>query len=308
MKKWLLRGIMGVVVLIAVVVVVVVYTIDGLARTAVQEGGTYALGVPTKLDSVKIGLMSQKVELSRLEVANPPGFDSPHFLGLADGRLAVSLGSLLGDTVEVPELVLSGINLNLEKKKGKANYQVILDNLKKFESQEPSEPSQPQPEEAGKKFVIRKLSIRDVNVQVDLLRIGGEATRLPIKIDQIELTDFGSGSDKGMHLAELSSVILKAIFSAVAQQAGQILPGDIRGELTAGLDKLKDVGEVTTKLATDATKTGKEIIEEGKKAVEDLGKTLDEAGKSLEEAGKSISEGLGDLLKPEKDKKEEKNP
>ena len=106
-------------VVVVLLVVGAFFWIDSIAKAGVETGGTYALGVDTTLDGMDVGVLSGGVEMSALNVANPTGFESPHFLHLGTGRVAVSLGSLTEDKVVVPEFTLSGLSLNLESKSGK---------------------------------------------------------------------------------------------------------------------------------------------------------------------------------------------
>ncbi len=323
---------------------VVLYWIDHIAGVALARGATYALGVETRVDSVDIGVMSGEVTLSQLRVSNPEGFSESDFLSLADGRVSVSLGSLMEDEVTLPELRLTGLHMSLEKRKGRANYEAILDGLKRFESNESSGSVDPSEEEAGKRFVVRKVIVEDVRVDVELLPLRGPLTRLPVTIERIELSDIGSDTEGGVVLAELSGTLVKAILQAILQQAGSVLPAEIAGELGAGLEALgglavgsvKVVGDVTVLVAGEAVK----VAEFGAKVVKGVGeggvevlktvgeggvevlKTVGEGGKQLGEGllgglqktgegvgnvGKELGKGLGGLFKPKEKKKTKSN-
>jgi len=292
----------------------VFYYIDQLARWAVERGATYALGVPTSLGSMDIGIMTGRVELARLEVANPEGFTAPRFVGLGEGRVAVTLGTLMQDTVELPELTLKDIDMVLERRGGSANYQPILDNLARLGSKETPAAESPD----SKKFVIRKLTIQDITVDAQLTQVGGELTRVPVTIERIELTDIGSQSDRGVLMSELTGIVTKAILTAVVRKAGHLLPEVIAGELGAGLERLGKVGHATVHVVGEVTALvgGKvqKIGERGRDLIEGIGETgvdvlrdprqagtdiKDAAGAmkdEAKEAGKEVKEGLGRLL------------
>jgi hypothetical protein len=260
-----------------------------------------------------VGVFSGRVAMDDLNVSNPTGFKSAHFLQMGKGRVGVSLGTLMEDKVVLPELTLSGLNVNLEHHEGKANYKVIIDNLKKFESGE--KPAEEKEEKESKQFVIEKVTISDVHVEVELLPIGGDLTRVPVTIERIELKNVGSGGD-GIALAELTAIVLKAILKTVVDRAGDMLPGDIAGELTAGLDQLKGLGEVsvqvvgqvTTEVAEKVAEAAEEIGKAAEEGAEELGKAVDEGtkkvGAELDKAGKEVGKGLEGLLGG-KDKKDE---
>lgn len=298
--KRLAKILIGLVVLVVLLIAGAFMWIDRAAKLGVETGATYALGVRTTLDGMNVGVISGKVDMEELQVGNPAGFTSPYFLQLGSGRVAVSLGSLMGEQVVLPELTLSGIDMHLERKGGKANYRVIVDNLKQFESQD-SRP--PEAQKQGKRFVIKTVGIHDIRVQVDLLPIGGDLTRIPLTIEKIELHDVGSESDQGILLAELTNIVLKAILTAVVEKAGHVLPGDITGELSAGLAQLRDLEGTTMQVlgpvSTDALEAAKRFKDIG----QEIGESGKKVGEGFKDAGKELGKGLGGLL--DKDKKDD---
>lgn len=295
--------IVGAIALVLVLLLVgLFFWIDGIAKVGVETGATYALGVETTLERMSIGVFSGEAGMSKLNVRNPVGFDTPHFLELGNGNVAVSLGSLMDDTVVVPELTLSSLSMNLERKGGKANYQVILDGLKRFDTREDAPPSAPQDKaeaEEGKKFIVRHVAINDVNVQVDWLPVGGELTRVPLRIERIELHDVGSESANGVQLAELTGILIKAILISVADKGGNLIPADIAGELSKGLEGLTGLGDATVQVVGEVTTVVdgqvRKVGEAGKKLVEKLGEGGGELGEGAQDVGKKVGEGLQDV-------------
>ncbi len=264
---------------LAGIVVLAFMSIDSIAKAAIVRGSTYALGVQTTLASADIGIVSGEFTMKGLVVANPEGFESDHFLRLDEGFLAVSLGSLRQDTVEVPTLALTGIDINLEKRGGRANYKIIADNLKRFESGDTADDgAQADAGKPGKRFVIHEIIIRDVNVTVDLVPAGGALTRLEVPIEEIRMTDVGSES---MTTAELTDRVIKMILAAIVKN-GAHLPADLVNDLGGALAQLGDLGNMTV------TETARTVV----KVVEGLGEGGDEVGKAIGDA----IEGLGGLF------------
>ena len=151
MKKILLLVLLVVIVAVASIPL----WIDGAAKSAIEAGGTDAMGVATTLKGVDIGIFGGEASLEGLEVANPEGFAAGHFLKLGGGSVAVDFGSLMGDEVVIPRLTLTGLSLNLERTLKGSNYGAIMKNMEKGAGKT---------DEPGKKFVIKELIIRDVNV------------------------------------------------------------------------------------------------------------------------------------------------
>ena len=286
MKK-LVKLVAAVLLLLLVAVVGIFVYIDSIAKAAIERGATYALGVETRLGSADVGILSGEFAMRGLEVDNPDGFDSDHFLRIERGDVEVNLASLWQDTVELPLLALRGVDMKLERTPAGANYQVILDNLKRFESNQSKAPAPS--DESVRTFVIREVLISDVNVEVDLLPIGGQLNRVEVAIDEIRLTNLGS---EGMSMSQLTNVIIQAILAAVVQNATD-LPTDLINDLGGGLAGLTGLGD----LGLDATfKVGDEVTALAGDVLGEVTKTVGGAGEHVgKEIGKAL-EGLGGLL------------
>jgi uncharacterized protein involved in outer membrane biogenesis len=307
MKKLVKRLILLGIVLIVLIVGGVFHYIDRVAKAGVETGATYALGVNTTLDGMNVGVLKGRVDMSKLSVANPSGYKSSHFLKLGDGRLAVSLGTLMQDKVVVPELTFSDVRLYLERKGGKANYQAILDNLKKFETKQKTDPAK---EKQGKKFLIETIAIRDVQVEVAVLPIGGSLTNIPVTIDQIKLENVGSDSDKGVVLADVADIIIKAILKSVADGTSGVLPADFTADLNQSLSQLNGFGNVGVQVVGDVKaqvdKLTSQLQGTSEQVSDTVAETREKVDKGIEDAGKKLGEGLGGLLGSGKKEEDEK--
>ena len=275
--KTLIKMVAVLLILLVLATVAVALYIDTIAKTAIERGATYALGVETTLGSADVGLLSGTFSMGDMTIANPPGFESPYFTHLGQGDVEVALKTLRQETVELPTLTLTDLEIYLDKKEGKANYDVILENLKRFESQENA-----QDDSGGKKFIINEVSIKNIMVHVQLLPLGGDLTKLDVPIDEVRLHDVGSGTDGSVLMSELTSVIIKAVLAAIVQKGGGLIPSDILGDLGQGLGSLAEMG-------LDAA-TG---LGEG---IKDTAGGLDEITEGIGDAIKNIGDGLGGLL------------
>jgi hypothetical protein len=298
--KLLIKLVGGLVVLLVVVAVAILFAIDAVAKGAVERGATYALGVETTLGSADVGIRRGEFGMEGLRVANPEGFTSDHFLTLGSGEVAVSLGTLRQETVELTRLMLSTIDLRLEKSAAGSNYGVIIDHLKglRSESQDDSAPDS----DSGKLFVIREVLISDVNVEVELAPGGAALTRVQVPIDEVRLTDVGTGggTKRGVRLSELTEVIVQALLSAVASNAADFpadLVNDLGGSLQ-GLDSLAALGidasfksgdEIISLVDEEAVKTLQEATDVGEDLADEIGKTIDGIGELF--GGKKKNDG-----------------
>jgi len=319
--KLLMFAALALLLLVAVGVFILLRNVDNLAKSGIEKGATYALGVNTTLDSIHIGLMGGTAELKGLNVANPAGFTAERFMLLKQGEAAVTLGSLREDTVELPFIRLNGVEVNIEKKGDSGNYDVILDNLEKVKGPA-EEPASDQ--EGGKGFIIREITIRDITANV---RANMMLTKdVSINIPEIKLRDIGSGTDNGAQMDQVTKIVMQAIMTAIAKKGLGILPADLLNDLESQLGDLgglKDMGfEVTgnvTKIIGGAAESvgeiGKTIVDPNKsideKATEitnQVGKTIGGTGEKAVDSADKILKGVGGLLggkKKEEEKKEE---
>ncbi len=276
------------IVLITGLVFVFSFSIDSAAKTVIEEGGTYALGVETTLDSADVQILKGAFSMKGLTVANPEGFDA-EFVTLGNGHVEVDYESLQSDVVELPLLTISDLNMTLYKNKDGANYKIILENLKKLQSDNEGEVDPPSGDE--KKMVIRKLLIENIKVDLELLPLGGNLAKANIPIERIELQNVGSGGDP-IDVGQLIAIVIKSTLKAVAENAGN-LPGDFAnmlGDLSIDLDQLGAIGEEGAKILVDAGEglkdIGGDLSEEAKKATE-----------GLEDLGKDLSDNVKDVFK-----------
>lgn len=298
MKK-LRKVIVAVLVVILVAALMVMLTVDQLVKTGVEKGATYAMGVKTTLGSADLSVFGGGIALDRLRVTNPEGFESDHFFAMDHARVTVALGSLTKDTVEVPLIAFTGIEINLEKRDGKANYKVILDNLGRFESGEAA----PADEEGGKRLMIRKLLIEDVQVSVDLMPIGGSLTRQNVTIPKIEMENVGS-DDQGALVSEVMGVVIKAVLKSIVD-SGMQLPGNMLKEIAGGLDGLGSLGqygvEVVGDVGSKVQDMGKEVGEQVGQLGEKAGNVGQQVGDAVGDVGENVTKGIGGLFKKKDD-------
>jgi hypothetical protein len=247
--------------LVSIVVIGLLLFVDGMARSAVEKSATRALGVPTTVADMDVGVVSGKCEMARVVVKNPQGqqFRAEHFLSIDSIRIAVSLGSLLEDTVVVPELAIAQADMNLEQRGTTSNYGIIIENAKRA-----GKPSGSEPPAEEKKFVIRRLFIEGVAVHVTArLPVGGKAARADVTIPRIELEDVGTAG-KPVAISEIAVIVVRAILNEVVKRGGIEIPGGALSDLGKLLEDL--AGEIEG----DTRKAVEDAVEKVEKKIEDV--------------------------------------
>jgi hypothetical protein len=143
-------------------------------------------------------------------------------------------------------------------------------------------------------------------VNLALLPIGGSAARVTVPIPELRLKDVGTGSDKGVVIAQVAGTLLKAIILAALEKGGGTIPGELLNELNgamANLAPLKDIGAslavnldgTLKELSAQTAGVQKQLTDQAQGAVKQLGDTA-------KDAQQKVTEGLGGLLNKKENK------
>lgn len=266
--------------------------VDKIAKEAIERGGTYAMQVDTTVTSVDVSLTGGTATMSGLSIANPNGFKTDHFLQLGDSSARMNLESLRTDTIVMPEITLKGIDVILDKGGNPSNYNTILNSLKRFES---SDKKSADPAKPGKKLVIDRLLLEDINIHVaNMPGVSFAVGDVAVNIPEIELRDIGK--EESMTTAEVINLVVKTVLAAAVEAGGGIIPGDVLSDLGNGLsalESLSDMGiEAISDLKLDEALGG--VQEEINKATEDINKAAEDVQKKVDDAAKDIEKKVDD--------------
>jgi len=292
MKK--LRKLLSIAISAIVIIAVIAILAAGLFANyaldvAIESAGTRALNVGVRVSDVDLSILRGNVGIRKLAINNPPGYQHDKLLDLADGRVAVSVKSLLGEVINIKDIKLDGMDIVLEQRGVSSNnLQDIINNMPPGKRQA-SEPG-------GRKLQIDKLEITNAKVRVKLLPVPGRVDTLTFKLAPIRMTDLGSKDD--IDTAALSRRVLLAIAAGIAEQGAGLLPNEMLSSLVSELGRFGAVPNILLKTGTDLLKAGAGMGKGAKDAGENVGKGVI---KGVEDIQKGIGEGLKGILK----KKEE---
>ncbi len=298
MKK-LLIGVAG---LFVALLVGVSFYINEIVGTAIERGGTYALGVETTVGFVRLSPFGGNFRISSLRIANPPGFERSSFLELGSGNIDVALATLTEPVVHVPRFHLDDIEITLERAKGRTNYGEILDNLGRFEKGKAPAPKQ-EDSGPGTRVVIDELVITDVTANVEWIDAPANLAMTKIEIPEIRLQGIGAHNAQGVAVSELSSIIIKAIMGAIARYGGD-LPSIMLGELQRSMGRLTRLpGVMVEGMGSNLVESvGNAMPGAVGDAVRGVGETTGEAAKGVTDAvGAKAKKALGGLFGGDKD-------
>jgi hypothetical protein len=253
-----LKSVLIIIVAVLLIIIAVFFLIGNyLIKIGIEKGGSMALGVPVKVGSVHLSVLRGMVTIDGLKVANPPGYKNEYLLELGHGKVAVSLGSLLKDTIHVKEITLDGTKMDIEQKGLSSNIKDLLNAMPKGKPEEAPKPEAKAEKKApAKKLVVDKLEI--TNTEAKLAVMVGKGAGVNLKLAPIQMENLGA--DSPLSVAELTSKIFIALIQGVAQQGAGLLPEDVVSGMKGGLDKVTELGG----------EGGKKILEEGSKAIEGI--------------------------------------
>ncbi|MBX3354406.1 MAG: hypothetical protein KF724_01755 [Phycisphaeraceae bacterium] len=307
MIRLVIKLVLPLVIVLVIALAVALYSIDSIARRAIEVGATRVLGVPTTLESIRIGVLSPGASLRTLQVSNPAGYTDSKFLTLADGSMALDLRSLRGDVVRIPSIRLETLRVVLEQKGGESNARMILDTMR-------SSLGGGRQSEGGRRFVIDELLIEDIHITVRASGLPVLSPTLDLRVPTVRLESLGSAGRDPVGMDQLTAMVVNAIMQAALEAGGNQIPGQLRDGLLGGIASLGrgvpdfalsvdaggglrpvgDISQIANRLGVDLSSLGGALGEKAQEALRGAGEKLEDAGKS---AGDAIRRGLGDRLK-----------
>ncbi|MBS3820269.1 MAG: hypothetical protein GVY16_07460 [Planctomycetes bacterium] len=246
LRRLLLRAVILLAVLVVLGLAAAWLLVDRLAKTAIERGGTYALGVETTIEDVDLKILGGTLRIDAMTVANPGGFDTPHAVRFDQFDFAIDTGSILSDPVVMHNIEMTGLEVHIEQKLGKNNIATILENVRRFESKSPAEK---QEEGSGTRIVVDRLVINEVKAHVHLFSaLGGDIEPITVVVPRIELAGLTSDNARGMLIGELFAKVIPAIIEAVLTAGEGTIPlptvQDLRTHLTATAESLGGIAEL----------------------------------------------------------------
>ena len=109
----ILRIVLSLIVVLIVLVVVVIHLFGNSAlKAGIETAASKSLNVGVNIDDVDLSILGGKIGFQKLVIDNPPGYEHDKLLELGDARVAVDIGSLLTDTVNIKEIKLIAVNFS----------------------------------------------------------------------------------------------------------------------------------------------------------------------------------------------------
>ncbi len=156
-----------------------------MLKPMVEKVASHALGTKVTLAALDVSIAEKKVTVKGIQVDNPPGaFQSPYFLH-AD-TISVTARDLTGAVLALGEIVVDGVDIRYEVRKGGTNLGALQDNMKAGQSGASSS-------SGGKDIAIDRLQLTNISVTplAAVAKISGQGSA---KMPDIVLKNLGTES------------------------------------------------------------------------------------------------------------------
>lgn len=228
------KTVISVLVIAIVVFGIVLVAFDTLVKTAIERGGSVALGTPVTVSSVSISPLGGNGGIQQLRVANPEGFDAPYVMELGALNVDLQVGSVFSDVIEIDSIDILAPSITYETRITTDNIRTLMGNLPSGSGAADT------PQESGgtsKKVIIRQF--RMLQPQVNLVAVIGSA---PVQLPDIVLQNIGE-EDAAVTIAEAARQILVAVNQALANSditSSEVLRQRVEEEIDEQVDRLQD--------------------------------------------------------------------
>jgi len=244
MKKWLIRGLIAVVLLLVIIVIAVGLFLDGAIKRGVETYGPQLTKVSVKLDGITVSILSGSGGIKGLVVGNPEGYRTANAISVGSASLGLSPGSLLSDKVVIKHVHVEAPVITFEGGLRENNLSKIVDNLNATTPSPTEKPTDAKATGPSRKLQVDDFWIKGAKVNISLTGMGGNM--IPMVLPDIHLTNLGTGPE-GITAAELTKRVMKEILNAASAAAASDAVKNVSKQAT---DAVKDASSK----ATDAVK------------------------------------------------------
>jgi hypothetical protein len=254
MKKALLFGAVGILLLIVIGLVVFSAYLNSMVKAGIEAAGPRITGTTVTVESVQLSLLTGEGRVKGLVIGNPKEYQTPSAFNLGDARVKVNLRSALTDKLIIEEIVVDAPEVTYETAVVGSNIARIQENVgaffKTITGRGPA--AQPAPDAGAhqKKVQINHFIVRNGRVNASAVGLQGKSMTVPLP--DIHLKDIGKesqGATMQQAVAEMIAALNKSALQAIAG-SGKFL---VKGAEAAG--------EAAKSAGSEAEKAGSKAVE-----------------------------------------------
>jgi hypothetical protein len=240
-KKILLFGGIGLLVLIVVAVIVVGLFLGKIVKAGMEAVGPKITQTTLTVDAVDVSLLTGSATVKNLVIGNPQGYKAPSAISVGLAAVSVSSMSVLSDKIVVKSIRVESPEITFEGNPfGANNLKKIQDNVNTAAAnfQSPLSTNQP-PKTAAPAKPGAKLEVDEFVITGGKIHFGTGPT---LPLPDISLHDLGKGPE-GITVADLTKQVLSEVISGTIKAVGS-------DAANLGKDAGKAVGAGVNKITT----------------------------------------------------------
>lgn len=245
------KTLISLLVVLVLAVGVAFFYIDSIVKSGIEIVGSEVLGTKVTVSSVSISPLNGKGTISGLTIANPEGFTSKNIMQLGEVTVALNIGSLTSDVIEIAEVTVIEPLITYETKITTDNMRALLANLPSTSESDVAEDANGA---AGKGIVIKEFNL--IGAQVNLV---ASIIEQSFTLADINLTDIGT-ENQAATVSQALEVVLRALSRALlnADKPGlNELRESVEGRLQNSVEQAEEAVE---RGIQDASSTIKNIF------------------------------------------------
>ncbi len=272
MKKWLLIGVGGIVVLIIVALIIGLTNLGPIIKKAINTYGPGITKTKLHVDDVDVSIFSSEATIEGFFLGNPKGFSAPEAMRVDSIYVNLDKKSIASNVIVINRIVIKQPSITYERTAKGDNFQAILQNVQGPAKPAPKEEKVPK-EGPGKKVIIKDLLITGAKVKLLASVAGLGQKAVTASLPEIHLNDIGK-KEGGESMAKAAEKILNALYTKLrSPEFANSIKEQLKA-LGADVQKIEDKAkEAVSKGKQEAEKLeqkAKDLSSEGKKTVDEL--------------------------------------
>lgn len=222
--------------LILITIAVIAWVqLDAIAQNWLEQTASRALGVEVNIGRLDLRRFEGHVSIRDLSIQNPQGFTNSHLLEINQLDVTVQPGSLLSNTIQIPQFQSQGWVINVEQHLEKNNLQQIIKPPTSIPSSSGSGQKQ------GKTAHLQAISLDQiaVNFDLDLSPLGlpipflNQRKQWQYTLDSVRLENLNLGIENSEDFMRslFSSTVFGALQNLNANPARSLMEKLFEGQL-----------------------------------------------------------------------------
>ena len=226
----------SVVLFVLVIGGVAYFYLDSIVTSGIEVVGSQVLGTEVTVESASISPLTGSGSISGLRIRNTDDFSSDYAFELGEVAIAVNVGSIFTDVVEVDSVVITDPEITYERKLTGDNIGALLGNLPGG-GDAPAESA-----EAGE---ARQIIIREFLMQGSQLNLVAASIEAPLPLPDIALSNIGEENNAAT-VSEAVRQILSAVSTSILNSDPPVLDmlrEGLENRLQEGVEEVENAVE-----------------------------------------------------------------